>query len=148
MGEEFLRWEGDMEASYLYTAGVTGERFFREIQTNGRLMGTYCPTCDVTYLPPRLYCEDCFTEMTEWEEVLNKGRVEAFTVVHVDDRGQRLAAPFVVALVRFPGAKGGLVHRVDLPPEEVKLGMEVSTVFRPRAQRQGTLGDILHFKAI
>lgn len=148
MSEEAVRWEGDMEADYLYTAGVAGERFYREIRTNGRLMGTYCPECDVTYLPPRIYCEDCFTELTEWEEISNKGRVDAFTVVRLDPRGERLRDPFVLALVRFPGVRGGLLHRVDLPVEEVRRGLEVETVFRPRGEREGSPLDILHFKAI
>ncbi|MFQ5920186.1 MAG: Zn-ribbon domain-containing OB-fold protein [Thermoplasmata archaeon] len=145
---EYRRWEGDMEALYVYTAGVAGERFFQEIRDNERLMGTYCPECDVTYLPPRLYCETCFSELNEWEEIPNKGRVDAMTVAYVDEKGEKLARPKVLAMVRFPGAKGGLIHTVDLPEEDVYRGMEVEVVYLPRGLRQGSFLDILHFKAI
>lgn len=148
MGEEYRRRKGNMEALYVYTAGVAGDRFFREIRDNERLMGTYCPECDVTYLPPRLYCETCFSELNEWEEIPNKGRVDALTVAYVDEKGEKLARPKVLAMVRFPGATGGLIHTVDLPVDDVHRGMEVEVVYLPRGLRQGSLLDILHFKAI
>jgi uncharacterized OB-fold protein len=146
--EEVKRWRGDMEAFYIYTAGVAGDRFFREIRDNERLMGTYCPECDVVYMPPRIYCEACFTELTEWEEVTNKGVIDAFTVAYVNDKGEKLPRPTVWALVRFPGVKGGLIHYVNLPEEEVHVGMEVEVVFKGRGHREGSILDILYFKPI
>lgn len=137
-----------MEAQYIYSAGVAGDRFLREIRDNERLMGTYCPTCDLLYMPPRLYCEDCFTEMNEWEEVPNKGVIDVYTVAFVDDKGERLPSPVVWAMVRFPGVKGGLLNCVDLPEEDVTVGMEVEAVFKPRGQSRGSVTDILHFKPI
>ncbi len=127
---------------------MAGDRFFRELRTNERLMGTYCPTCDVTYLPPRTYCEDCFTELTEWEEVPNKGVVDAYTVAYVNDKGERLPEPVVWAMVRFPGVRGGLLHFLHLPEADVHEGMEVEAVLKPRGQREAAITDILHFKAI
>jgi len=50
----FTHWHGDMEAQYIYTAGIAGERFFRELKDNGKLVGTRCPKCDITYMPPRM----------------------------------------------------------------------------------------------
>ena len=32
-----------------YTYGIAGERFFREIKDNGRLMGTKCQKCQLIY---------------------------------------------------------------------------------------------------
>ncbi len=148
MAEEARRWRGDMEAYYVYTAGLAGDRFFREIRDNERLMGTYCTSCDVTYLPPRIYCEACFTELTEWEEVPNKGVIDAFTVAYVNDKGEKLPSPLVWAMVRLPGVRGGLLHHVNLPEEEVYVGMEVELVYKRRGNREGSITDILHFKPI
>ena len=36
-------WYGDIEADYVYTSGVAGERFFRELRDHGRLLGTAPP---------------------------------------------------------------------------------------------------------
>ncbi|MFQ5837702.1 MAG: Zn-ribbon domain-containing OB-fold protein [Thermoplasmata archaeon] len=148
MAEEMKRWRGDMEAFYVYTAGLAGDRFFREIRDNERLMGTYCPDCDVIYLPPRIYCETCFSELAEWEEVTNKGVVDTFTVAYVNDKGEKLPRPVVWALVRFPGVRGGLIHYVNLPEEDVRVGMEVEVVYKRRGHRQGSIVDILYFKPI
>ncbi len=148
MAEEVKRWRGDMEAFYIYTAGVAGERFLRELRNNERLMGTYCPRCDVTYLPPRIYCEVCFTELSEWEEVPNKGVIDAFTVAYVNDKGEKLPQPLVWALVRYPGVRGGLLHFVNLPAEEVYEGMEVEAVFKRRGDREASITDILYLKPI
>lgn len=148
MVDEVRRWRGDMEAYYIYTAGVAGDRFLREIRDNGRLMGTYCPRCDVTYLPPRIYCETCFSELNEWEEVPNKGVIDAITVAYVNDKGERLPEPLVWALVRFPGARGGLLHFVSLPEEEVREGMEVEVVYKRTGRREAAITDILYFKPV
>ncbi len=148
MAEDFGKWSGNMEADYIYTAGVAGERFLREIRDNERLMGTFCPTCDELYMPPRLYCEDCFTEMVEWEEVPNKGVINAYTVAYVGERGERVEVPEVWAMVRFAGVKGGLLNRVDLPEEEVEIGMEVEVVFKGRGRSTGSVTDMIHFKPI
>ncbi len=148
MAKDFARWHGDMEAHYIYTAGVAGERFLREIRDNGRFMGTYCASCDLLYMPPRLYCEACFSEMSEWEEVPNKGVIDAYTVAYLDEKGERLAEPLVWAMVRFPGVKGGLLNHVDLPEQEVEVGMEVEVVFKGRGEPKGSVTDMLHFKPI
>ncbi len=143
---EIREWRGDMEADYLYTLGLAGERFFREIRDSGRLMGTYCPDCDALYLPPRVYCEDCLHALVEWEEVPNKGRVAAVAVAHVGPDGKHLARPQVWALVKFPGVRGGLIHRLNLPPEAAAIGTEVEVVLEEH--RTGSPRDIRHFKAM
>ncbi len=67
-------WPGDMEADYIYTLGVAGERFFKEIKENVRIMGAKCSCCDVVFVPPRVYCEKCFTRLDKWIDVGTKGR--------------------------------------------------------------------------
>ena len=108
-----LAWEGDMPTQGRYTAGIAGERFFREIQENGKLLGTACLTCDIVYVPPRLYCERCFDHLDEWVEVPPTGRVYTFTLVHLDLDAKPLPEPRMMALVQLDGADGGLVHFLD-----------------------------------
>jgi uncharacterized OB-fold protein len=136
-----------MPVSYRYTAGVAGERFFQTVRERGRLAVTRCTACGLTYLPPRLYCERCFADLSQtWSEVEPVGRVHTFTVVHYDHHGQRLPRPEVVALVRIDGTDGGLVSRlVEVSPTDVFLEMPVTAVLRPRRQRTGTLTDIVGF---
>src|SRR5207247_10607474 len=73
-----------------YTAGVAGERFFQTLRSRGVLAVTRCAECQVTYLPPRLYCERCFADLSQaWAEVAPGGRVHTYTVVCEDqDRSE------------------------------------------------------------
>ena len=44
-------WSGTLPVTNRYTLGLAGERFFRAFKDEGRIYGTYCQECDVTYVP-------------------------------------------------------------------------------------------------
>src|SRR3989304_8423758 len=69
-------WPGDFPLSHLYTMGVAGERFLREIKDKGRFLGARCQECAYTYLPPSLFCSRCFRRLDDWREVGPAGGVE------------------------------------------------------------------------
>ena len=140
-------WPGHMETDYVYTLGLAGEKFFTEIKENGRFLGAKCKRCGVVYVPPRLYCEECFDKLTEWVNVGTKGVVYTFTVAYVDVNGAKLKEPVIYGLIKFDGAKGGLVHKLgEVKPNEVGIGMPVEAVFKPQAERKGDINDIKYFK--
>ena len=142
---EFRSWPGHMEADYIYTAGVAGDRFFCELRTTGRLYASVCPKCGRRYLPPRLFCELCFVEARDWVEVPRDGRVEAASVVRVDAHGEPLSEPQVWGLIRFEGITGGLIHRVDVAPAQAKAGLRVRPKLKPPRKRAGAIDDIVSF---
>ena len=147
--EQVKAWEGDMPTQGRYTVGIAGEKFFREIKDNGKFLGTVCPTCGITYVPPRLYCEQCFAHLEEWVEAPTTGRVYTFTVVHVDLDGNYLPEPRIMAFVHLDGTDGGLVHYLgETDPEVVQIGMEVEAVFKDAAEREGSILDIVHFRPV
>jgi len=95
---------------------------------------------------PMIYFERCFSELKEWLEVPNQGAVHTFTISYVDLGGKRLAEPIIVSLVKFDGVYSRLVHRLGkVKPEEVRIGMPVEVVFKPKAQRNGSIFDIKYF---
>ena len=144
-----LSWEGDMPTLGRYTAGIAGEKFFREIQKNAKFLGTVCPACEITYVPPRLYCEQCFAHLDEWVDLPTTGRVHTFTAVHLDLDGNRLAEPRILAFVNVDGADGGLVHFLgEVESEQVCIGMPVEAVFKKKADRKGSILDIEYFKPL
>ncbi len=140
-------WYGTIPVQYLYTAGVAGERFFQTLRQRGQLAITKCPECRITFLPPRLYCERCFADLSAtWADVAPQGQVHTFTVVHIDREGGRLPIPEVVAFVRIDGTDGGLVGRLlNVPATEVRLEMPVAAVLAPRRRRRGIFADIIGF---
>ena len=142
---ELRAWLGDFPVSHLYTMGVAGERFLREIKDKGRFMGARCEPCAYTYLPPALFCARCFRHLEDWREVGPAGVVRARTAVHVDLDGRRLERPQVVALIQLDGADGLLVHYVV---EGVQVGQRVTAVFKEPAQRVGSILDVEHFRPL
>lgn len=138
--------EGEIPIQSRYTYGLAGERFFREIMENARLLGTRCDECDYTYVPPAIYCERCFARLDQWVEVSARGSVQSFTVVMVALDGSPLDEPEIMALVQLDGADGVLVHRLgDVDVEDLAIGMPVKAVFKPRKERKGSILDISHF---
>jgi len=141
------KWHDTLPITSRYTYGLAGERFFRALQNQGQILGTWCRQCKRLYVPGRLYCERCLNELTEWEDVGLTGELHAFTVLHVNLDGSRKTVPDVVGFVKF--GDGGIVHKLHVSdPSTVKIGMLVEAVLKPASQREGSILDILYFKPV
>ncbi len=142
-------WNDSIPLEYHYTAGVAGEEFRRELRDNGRLLAAKCSKCKSTYIPARLFCPQCFTEMKDLFPVDKPGYVYAFTTVGNNRNGSETEQPTIVALVKFESVKGGIVHRLQVnSSEEAAIGMKVEFILKERANRTGALTDIISFKPI
>lgn len=149
INQDFIRWSGNIPVSYVYTAGLAGERFFRELRDKERLIGTACSKCRTVYLPPRLYCERCFKELQKWKAIPKKGMVHTYTQSYLDLDGNQLPIPVTVAFITFKGVSGGLIHKLDeVHPEELKIGLKVTPVFEDKKTRAGSILDIKYFRPV
>jgi uncharacterized OB-fold protein len=147
--EHAIAWRGDIPITSRYTAGIAGERFFREIKDHARILGTRCEACGLTYVPATMFCERCFAELEEWVEVPSRGRVFTYTVLYRDLDGERLDPPAILAYVKLEGVDGGLVHYIgETEKNLVHIGLEVEAVFKEAEERVGSILDILHFRPI
>lgn len=142
-------WHGEIPVHYLYTYGLAGEKFFRELKDRGVFVGTKCSACNVTYLPPRIYCERCFAELKDYSDFGIKGKVETYTICHETADGSHAKKPVIIAFIKIDGTDGGLIHRLSgVKPADVKFGMKVEAVLAEPAKRAGGINDILHFRAV
>ncbi|HZD56151.1 MAG TPA: Zn-ribbon domain-containing OB-fold protein [Anaerolineales bacterium] len=140
-------WQDNMPVASRYTAGVAGERFFRAIKDEGRILGTYCPACDHTYVPAALFCERCLDELDEWVDMGTTGEVFTYTLLYESYDGTSREDPEIVAFIRM--GDGGLIHRLgEVDPDAISIGMQVEAVFKPAGERQGNIQDISHFKPV
>lgn len=140
-------WKGEIPLYGRYTAGIAGERFFREIKDNARIMGTKCNRCNILYVPARLYCERCFSKLEDWVEVPSRGEVHTFTILYRDLDENPLERPLILAFVKLEGADGGFVHYLgEVDPDKVYIGMKVEAVFKPAEERKGEITDIKYFR--
>lgn len=148
--EKPSRWQdapplyGDQGVWHQYTYGIAGEKFFRSLM-EGKLLAATCPECGRRYLPPQMYCADCFRRTEEWEEVKPPGVVQSFTILHRDLDDAPLAEPQVVAFISFPGTCGGIIHLLgEVPRDELCIGLLVEPVFAD--ERKGCWQDIRYFR--
>jgi len=144
-------WRGDMQADYLYPNGVAGDKFFKYIKNNDGFLATPCKKCNKVLFPPRLYCEDCFSEIPEedWIQVPASGTIRLFTIARINAHGKRMKEPKVMALIdidQTDGALLGVINSKDL--EKDHTGLRVRAIFRPMDQREGTLKDIINWEII
>jgi len=138
-------WEDGLPVTNRYTFGLAGERFFRTIQEEGRILGTRCSRCGVTYVPAASFCERCLSELTEWVDVGVHGEVATYTLLYVDSDGSIMEDPKIVAFVRL--GDGGLIHLLgEVEPHSVSIGMPVEAVFKAGEDRVGSIQDIRYFK--
>jgi hypothetical protein len=134
------RIEGSMPVGFRYTPGVGNLAFFEALRDRGVLVGSRCGSCDVTYLPARIFCERCLASLKPDTGCGPEGTVESFTVAHEDVDGRQLDEPVTWALVRLDGADTVLLHRLLAP---AAIGSRVRTVLRD--DRSGSILDIEGF---
>ena len=139
--DEVRSWKDEIPLHYVYTSGVAGEKFLRGLQ-EGKILAAKCGNCGRMYLPPKMYCVECFAEMTKFVEVGTQGRVRALAESHVDFHGKDVAEPETFAFVTFRGVTGGLLHRAR---KGLKVGSKVTPRFRPKVEMKGTILDIEGF---
>jgi uncharacterized OB-fold protein len=150
------QWVGDMEADYIYPTGIAGDKFFKELKKSGQLVASECGKCGTTYVPPRMYCENCFVEIETWKTLPPEGTVTTktlppegtvttFTVASLNEKNEKLPEPRVWAHIKI--GDGGLVHNLgEIEPGKVSIGMKVEAVLKPADNRKGEISDILYFK--
>lgn len=139
-------WEGRIPVNYVYTYGHAGEKFFRAVKDKGTFLATYCAQCDVSYVPPKIYCDRCFAKLDRYIDVGTTGYIESFTVTFRNMDGSRKKEPRILAMIRIDGTDGGLIHYIDgIDPEDIALGMPVQAVFKPKGKRTGSIEDIIGF---
>ncbi len=138
---------GNMMVTNLYTAGIAGEKFLRHLKDQEQIVGSTCPTCKLSFLPLRLFCERCLSRLTEEKVAPKEGQLQTFTRVYVDLDNRPLEKPELIGFITFKGFEGGLIHRLLVQDEKkLKVGAKAKAVFQPSQQRKGSILDISHFE--
>jgi uncharacterized OB-fold protein len=134
-----------IELDYVYAASPEESLFYSSV-AEGKLVGQRCPTCQKVYIPPRSACPADGTPTREEVELSDSGTITTFCIVNVPFLGQRITPPYVSAYVLLDGADIALLHLIlDIPAEEVRMGMRVKAVWKPREEWGTTIENISHF---
>lgn len=96
-----------------------------------RLVVQRCASCGVLAHPPRALCPACHDAAFEWVAVSGRGEVYSYVVthqaVHPAFADHTPLATVEVALAEGPRMVSNLV---DVPPEQVAIGLPVEVVFK------------------
>jgi uncharacterized OB-fold protein len=134
-----------VELDYLYAASPEESAFYRGL-AEGKLLGQRCPTCGKVYIPPRSACPSDGTPTTDEVELPDVGTVTTFCIVNVPFMGQKITPPYVSAYVLLDGADIAFLHLIlDIPADQVRMGMRVKAVWKPREEWSTTIENISHF---
>jgi uncharacterized protein len=141
-------WTDHIPLQWKYTAGVAGDRFLRLLM-QGKIQASYCKNCDKLYLPPKIFCRDCFVQLDVWKDVPEDGgSIYTFTNVSTKQPDGSKETETIV-LVRFEGIEGGILGRLKTARDQKpKIGMKVKPTFKPKNSRIGDLSDIEYFEEI
>ncbi|WP_238429814.1 Zn-ribbon domain-containing OB-fold protein, partial [Frankia nepalensis] len=106
----------------------------------GTLLGQKCPTCAKVFVPPRDFCSIDGIRLDEGHDLAlpDRGVITNFTIVTpVPYPGQKETEPFVRVSVLLDDVEAlmGLQPVVDIPNEEVRVGMRVEAVWLPESER-------------
>jgi len=138
------------EAKFAWSAGIAMSRFLEELK-KGRIIATTCNKCKRIMVPPRIYCEKCFKPTDGWKYVKDTGTINTYSISYLAADATRLKEPILVAIIDLDGASEsmGIIHKLgEIEPKEVKFGMKVKAVWKPKEERVGSITDIKYFKPI
>jgi uncharacterized OB-fold protein len=133
---------------YVYAASPEESSFFRGL-AEGRILAQRCPECTKVYVPPRGACPTCGVPTAEEVELGHRGTVTTFCIVNVPFLGQQIKPPYVSAYILLDGADIALQHLIlDIEAEEIRMGMRVEAVWKPREEWGTTIENISHFRPV
>ena len=97
---------------------------------NGRLMITRCVECRRFVHPPQPTCPGCQHEGLTAEEVSGRGRVYAFSIMHLPGV-PGFEPPYAVAVVELVEQVGLLTvgNILDCPLPDIRVGLAVQVAF-------------------
>jgi hypothetical protein len=139
-----------VDARYAWDAGVAIGHYLNELK-EGRIVGRVCNGCSRTLVPPRMFCELCFRPTDAWTTVKDTGTVNTFSLAYVTWDMRELTDPDIPAVIDLDGASPGIgiMHKLgEVDPEAVHTGMKVKAVWRPQAEREGSILDIAYWKPV
>jgi uncharacterized protein len=107
---------------------------FWDATTEGRLLLTRCPSCQEIIWYPKAICVTCGGEATEWIDASGRGTIYSYTVTRNGQGPYRPASPYVLAYVELTEGPRIVTNIVDVNPDDVHVGQEVTVVFHDTGQ--------------
>ena len=108
-------------------------RFWREVGSRYRLVGSKCGNCGRVQFPRRSFCPICHRfSIGKMEDMrfTGNGTVVSFSIVHQTIPSLEDLVPYVVAVVKLEEGIRVTSQIVGIDPGKVTMGMPVKVAFR------------------
>jgi uncharacterized OB-fold protein len=129
-----------------HSASLPESAFLRGLE-EGKLLGARTGKDGKVYFPPREADPGTGLPTDEFVELPDTGTVTTFAVINIPFAGQRIKPPYVAAYVLLDGADIPFLHLVtEIDASEVRMGMRVEAVWRPREEWGLGIDNIDHFR--
>ncbi|PRC46279.1 DNA-binding protein, partial [Mycobacterium sp. ITM-2017-0098] len=117
-----------------HTASLPESAFLRALE-NGKLLAGRTGDNGKVYFPAREADPATGKQLDQFIELPDVGTVTTFAIINIPFAGQRIKPPYVAAYVLLDGADIPFLHLVsDIDANEVRMGMRVKAVWRPREE--------------
>ncbi|MDR7543546.1 MAG: Zn-ribbon domain-containing OB-fold protein [Armatimonadota bacterium] len=139
-----------LRAEYAWDAGLAIGRYLEGLK-QGQILGVRCHRCRRTVVPPRAFCERCFSPMDAFVPLPDTGTVNTYSLCYVTWDVRRITEPQLPAVIDLDGTspRAGILHLLgEIRPEAVRVGLRVQAAWKPAAQRRGAITDIRYFKPL
>jgi uncharacterized OB-fold protein len=128
-----------------HTASHPESTFLRALE-EGRLVGASTVGGKV-YFPAREADPSTGQQLTEFVELPDKGTVTTFAIINIPFAGQKIKPPYVAAYILLDGADIPFLHLVtEIEAADVRMGMRVEAVWKPREEWGLGIDNIDHFR--
>ncbi|ATL71484.1 DNA-binding protein [Nocardia terpenica] len=135
-----------IDLRYKHTASPQESGYLRAL-AQGRLIGGRADAESKVYFPPRGADPIDGRPTDDIVDLPDTGIITTFCIVNVPFLGQKIKPPFVAAYILLDGADIPVLHRVlGCDPAQVRMGMRVKAVWKPREEWGYTLENVDHFE--
>jgi hypothetical protein len=129
-----------------HTASAPESIYLRALQ-QGKLLGATSSKDGKVYFPPREADPATGQVLDHFVELSDKGTVTTFAIINIPFAGQRIKPPYVAAYVLLDGADIPFLHLVtEIDAADVRMGMRVEAVWKPREEWDLGIDNIEHFR--
>jgi uncharacterized OB-fold protein len=129
-----------------HTASLPESAFLRALE-EGKLLGSRTGSAGKVYFPAREADPGTGLATTEFVELPDKGIVTTFAIINIPFAGQRIKPPYVAAYVLLDGADIPFLHLIlEINASEVRMGMRVEAVWKPREEWGLGIDNIDYFR--
>lgn len=129
-----------------HTASRPESIFLRALK-EGTLLGARSGDSGKVYFPPREADPATGKELDQFVELPDTGTVTTFAIINIPFAGQKIKPPYVAAYILLDGADIPFLHLVtDIDAADVRMGMRVKAVWKPREERDFGIDTIDYFR--